>query len=113
MHSHCAPSLAEAGLELPGFSGRVLETDSADLLSLLSAVQKRWRRQTLVIRVYDVSRLRGRLKAMTAGVWRTPAIVMDGEKYVGLSAASGALRDLGVANRSREQSADHSDETHE
>lgn len=102
MHSHCAPGLAEAGLELSSFSGRVLGADSADLMSLLGAVQKRWRQQTVVIQVYDVSRLRGRLKALTVGVWRTPAVVVDGEKHIGLSAAKEALHSLGTNNETGE-----------
>jgi hypothetical protein len=105
MHSHCAPGLAEAGLELSGFSGRVLETDSADLVSLLGAARKRWGQRIPVIQVYDVGRLRGRLKAMTAGVWRTPAVVVGGEKHVGLSAARTALYDLGTNNGTRESKA--------
>jgi hypothetical protein len=102
MHSHCAPGLAEAGLELSGFSGRVLEPDSADLLSLLDAARKRWGQRIPAIQVYDVGRLRGRLKAMTAGVWRTPAVVAGRQKHVGLSAARAALHDLGTNNGTRE-----------
>ena len=102
MHSHCAPGLAEAGLKLSGFSGRVLEADSAELLSLLGAARKRWGQRIPVIQVYDVGRLRGRLKAMTAGVWKTPAVVVGGEKHVGLSAVRTALHDLGTNNRTRE-----------
>jgi hypothetical protein len=36
-HTYCAPGMAERTLGLLGFSDRVLEPDSAELLSLLSA----------------------------------------------------------------------------
>jgi hypothetical protein len=92
-HAYCAPGMVERTLGLPGFSGRVLEPDSAEILSLLDAAQKQWGQRTLVIEVYDVGRLRGRLKAMKAGVWRTPAVAVNGEKRVGLPAAREMFRD--------------------
>ncbi|MGD1995203.1 MAG: hypothetical protein PVH62_00365 [Anaerolineae bacterium] len=91
MHSHCAPGLAQETLRMPGFSGRLLEQASSTLLQALSVAQGRLEGQ---VEVYDVGRLRGRLKALTAGVWKTPAVIVDGEKHVGLTAAKEALRNL-------------------
>jgi hypothetical protein len=87
MHSHCAPGLAQTTLDLSGFSGRLLEPDSAELLGDLVALDQ-------AVDVYDVGRLRGRLRALSAGVWRTPAVVVGGRRYVGLDAARTALRSL-------------------
>jgi hypothetical protein len=97
-HTYCAPGMVERTLGLPGFSGRVLEPDSAELLSLLGAAQKQWGQRNQVIQVYDVGRLRGWLKAVMAGVCRTPTVAMGGDKYVGLPAAREMIRDLGTNN---------------
>ncbi len=97
-HTYCAPGMTERTLGLSGFSGRVLESGSAELLSCLGAAQKQWRQQNRMIQVYDVGRLRGWLKAIMAGVWRTPTVVVGGDKYAGLTAAREALRDLGTNN---------------
>jgi len=95
-HTYCAPGMTEMTLGRSGFSGRVLESDSAELLSILGAAQRRWGQQDQVIQVYDVGRLRGRLKAIAAGVWRTPAIIVGEDKYIGLTAAEKAFGDLGA-----------------
>ena len=98
-HTHCAPGVAQRTMGLPGFSGRILEPDSAKLLSLLGAAQKQWGQQNQVIQVYDVGRLRGWLKAVMAGVCRTPTVAMGGDKYVGLPAVREMIRDLDTNNR--------------
>ena len=91
-HTYCAPGMLEQALRMPGFRGRILERDSLELLPDLEAAQKRWGRH---IRAYDLGRLGGRLKALAAGVWKTPAVVVGGRKHVGLAAAREALRGLG------------------
>lgn len=48
--------------------------------------------------MHDVGRLRGRLKATAASVWKIPAVIMGEDKYTGLPAAEKAFRDLGANN---------------
>jgi hypothetical protein len=90
-HTYCAPELAELASGLLD-SGRVLKPDSAAVLSVLEAAAQRSGQQ---VQVYDVGQLRGRLKALMAGVWKTPTVVLDGEKHVGPEVAKEALLGLG------------------
>jgi hypothetical protein len=50
------------------------------------------------LQLHDVGHLRGRLKAAWAGVWQTPAVVIDGQKHVGVVAAREALSALGMTS---------------
>lgn len=36
------------------------------------------------LKVYDISRLGDRARAMKRGVLKTPALIVDGQRYVGL-----------------------------
>jgi hypothetical protein len=99
MHSHCAPGLAQTTLDLAVLTGRLLEPDSAALLAVLGRVHHE---VNALLQVYDIGRLRGRLRALTAGVRRVPTVVVDGEKHVGLSAAKQALCALVVSDRAGE-----------
>ncbi len=73
--------------------GRVFEQDSADLLFFLVEVVKLGGERA---RVHDLGQWRGRVRALLAGVRRTPAVVVAGRRYVGLAAAREALRRLGA-----------------
>ena len=95
MHSHCAPGLAQTTLDLAVLAGRLLEPDSAAVMSVLGRFCQETERE---VEVHDVGRFRGRLRALTAGVWRIPTVVVDGEKHVGLSAAKQALRTVGTGS---------------
>ncbi len=94
-HTYCAPKLAEWSSSTLG-SGRILEPDSAATLPDLEVVAQQPGRQ---VEIWDLGRLRGRLKGLLAGVWKAPTVVIDGQKHVGLEAAQGALRHLGAAGR--------------
>ena len=93
-HAYCAPGMAERSLETLGLRGRILESDSAELLPILDDGRERWGRQ---IQVCDVGRLPGRLKALMAGVRITPTVVVNGERHVGLAAAKQVLSGLVTA----------------
>ena len=94
-HTYCAPELAELASGLLD-SGRVLRPDSAAVLSVLETVSRQLGQS---IQVHDVGRVHGRLKALRAGVWKTPTVVLDGEKHVGCEAAKAALLGLGETDR--------------
>ena len=105
-HPYCAPGMADQALgRMLQFSGRVLPPDDSAILPDLDAALQRWGQQ---MRVYDVGRLTGRLKALTAGVRETPTVVMDGEKHVGLPAARDALRGLSGGGGLREMAEERS-----
>jgi hypothetical protein len=91
MHSHCAPGLAQTTLDLATLAGRLYEPDSAAILLVLSRVCQD---VDASVEVYDVGRLRGRLRALTAWVQKVPTVVVNGKKHVGLNAAKQALQRL-------------------
>jgi hypothetical protein len=88
-HTYCAPGMSEGIRGLTGFKGRVLEKTSAELWSDISAVRERLGE---FVHIHDVERIPGRLQAIISFVWKVPAVVIDGERYVGVPAAREALR---------------------
>jgi len=93
----CAPNVISNMLS--EFQGRTLDPESAALLHLLEPLRPRLGKN---LRVFDVGKLPGWLKAMLAGVWATPAVVLDGEKHLGFTAASQVLAARGVSGSAEE-----------
>jgi hypothetical protein len=89
-HSYCAPGTTEGLVSgvLSKFKGRLLsEEDSIALERVLQASKE----NEEVVRVHDVSRMADKLRALKHGIRKTPAVVINGEKYEGLEAISKAL----------------------
>jgi hypothetical protein len=82
-HGYCDASTATRASEIfsSKFKGRLFSTDDWAVLQRLSESEKL---KTEKIKVYDTSRPIDRLKALSQGVWKTPTIVTNGEKHVGL-----------------------------
>ena len=90
-HTYCAPSMMDGVRGTRGFRGRLLTPESDELLAEINSIGETWQER---ITVYDVGRFRGLLKALIGGIWKTPCVVVDDEKFVGLSAARKALRTM-------------------
>jgi hypothetical protein len=89
-HSYCAPGTTEGLVSgvLSKFKGRLLsEEDSTALERALQIL----RENQESVRVYDVSRTADKLRALRHGILKTPAVIINGEKYEGLAAISKAL----------------------
>jgi hypothetical protein len=63
------------------FKGRILSEDDSAVLQRLAELIKLTNEEP---KIYDVSRMRYKLKALSSGIRRTPAVVIDGEKYEGV-----------------------------
>lgn len=90
-HTYCAPSMMDGIRGGRGFRGRLLTPESDELLAQINTAGETWQEN---ITVYDVGRFRGLLKALRGGIWKTPCVVIDEEKFVGLNAVQEALRNL-------------------
>ncbi len=90
-HTYCAPRMMDGVRGMPGFRGRLLTPESDELLSELNVCGETWQEH---ITVHDVGCFRGLLKALNAGIWKTPCVIDDDVKYVGLNAEREALRSL-------------------
>jgi hypothetical protein len=88
-HKICVPELFEQ--QVGDLGGRALGGQSMQLLLALDDLVDV---QEYDLKIIDVGTLTGRLKALRAGIRRAPALVMDGEKYVGLDAAEAAIGNL-------------------
>ncbi len=79
-HSFCAPGLGEALVSgvASKLKGRILPQGDLTALEQVSQIAKKTNEK---IKVYDVSRITDKLKAMKRGIRKTPA-VMIGEKKV-------------------------------
>jgi hypothetical protein len=89
-HPYCAPGTHDGlvKLALSKFKGRILsQEDLAVLDQALQATNK----TNEQIKVYDVSRVTDKLSAAKRGIRKTPAVIIDGEKYEGLEQASKAI----------------------
>ena len=63
------------------FKGRILaEDDLTTMQQIVELAEKRNHK----LKVYDISRLGDRTRAMKRGVLKTPALIVDGQRYVGL-----------------------------
>jgi uncharacterized protein YdeI (YjbR/CyaY-like superfamily) len=70
------------------FKGRVLSDEDSAVLQKLVDIAKSTNDE---IRVYDVSRMPDKLRALSRGIRKTPAVVVDGEKYAGMDKCLEAL----------------------
>lgn len=82
IHAYCNPGTATRASELFSsmFKGRVLSEDDSAVLQRLAELIKLTNEEP---KVYDVSRIKDKLKALSSGIRRTPAVVINGEKYEG------------------------------
>ena len=82
-HSFCAPGLADALVSgvASKLKGHILPQEDLTALEQVSQIAKKTNEK---IKVYDVSRLTDKLKAMKRGIRKTPAVMINGEKYEGL-----------------------------
>jgi hypothetical protein len=89
-HSYCSPGTTEGLVSgvLSKFKGRLLsEEDSTALERVLQILKENQE----LIRVYDVSRIADKLRAVKHGIRKTPAAIINGEKYEGLEVISKAI----------------------
>jgi hypothetical protein len=89
-HSYCAPSTTEGLVSgvLSKFKGRILSEEDSTALERVLHISKE---NQEYVRVYDVSRMADKLRALKHRIRKTPAVIINGEKYEGLEAISKAL----------------------
>jgi len=89
-HTYCAPELGRMAAGMLS-NGRVFSMECVTLLPVLTRIMKA---QPQAIRLYDVGRMEGKLRALRQRVFRDPAMVVDGKKYVGVEQCKQALLGL-------------------
>jgi len=72
---------AKAGLQKL-FKGRIL---SGEELTILERVLEKAQEKNQKIKIYDISRIVDRVRAMKRGVMKTPTVIIDEERHQGLS----------------------------
>ena len=89
-HSYCAPGTTEGLVSgvLSKFKGRLLSEEDSTALERVRQILKE---NQEYVRVYDVSRTADKLRALKHRIRKTPAVIINGEKYEGLEAISKAL----------------------
>lgn len=90
-HGFCDPSMAtkasEVFLQFNKFRGRTFsDQDWSILQRLVEANQTDYR-----IKVYDISHITDRFKALTRGITTTPVIIINGKKHEGAQKSLDAL----------------------
>jgi hypothetical protein len=70
------------------FKGRILSDEDVRVLRQVLDMGKKEGRE---VKVYDTSRMSDRVKALKRGVFKTPAVVMNGELYQGVDQVSQAV----------------------
>jgi hypothetical protein len=88
-HKACVPELFEQ--QVGDLGGRSLGGQSMQLLLALDDLADVGEYN---VKIIDMGTVTGRLKALHAGIRQAPAVVMDGEKHVGLDAAEAAIANL-------------------
>jgi hypothetical protein len=82
MHPICAPGALEGLLkELEKFKGRVLSSEDNEVLEKFKTFGEKCDDE---VKVYDISRINDRIKALGRGIRKTPTIISQGKKYEGL-----------------------------
>jgi hypothetical protein len=83
-------SCTQTHFHLPddGWVGRMLDADSARVMDAAARLPAQVANS---IRIVDVSRLAGRVRAWRAGVKQIPAVISDGQIYNGVSQSRKAL----------------------
>jgi hypothetical protein len=81
-HSYCAPGLWTGLLKgsESKFKGRILPSEDVEVLERLKTLGDKCDDE---VKVYDVSRVTDRIKALSRGVRKTPTIIILGKKYEG------------------------------
>lgn len=82
-HSYCAPGEWTGllkGLESK-FKGRILPSEDVEVLEQFKTLGEKCGDE---VRVYDVSRATERIKALSRGIRKTPALIIQGKKYEGI-----------------------------
>jgi hypothetical protein len=70
------------------FEGRMLSQED---LTVLEKVLEMAKARNEKARVYDVSRIADRVRALKRGVLKTPTVIINGERYEGLKEVSQAI----------------------
>jgi hypothetical protein len=93
-HSYCAPGTTEGlvGEVLSKFKGRLLSAEDSRALERVLQILRETQEP---LKVYDVSRTADKLRAVKRGIRKTPAAIINGEKYEGLDAISEVLSTRG------------------
>jgi len=83
LHPFCAPGSADqlVNQAVSKFRGRILPQEDLTVLEQVLLLKNKTNGQ---IKIYDVSRMTDKIKAMTLGIRKTPAVIVNGEKFVGL-----------------------------
>ncbi len=81
-HTYCDPDMANRASEIlsPKFKGRIFSEEDWSVLEQISLLAKETGRE---FEIHDVSSIKGRIIAIKYGIRKTPAIVINGEKFEG------------------------------
>ena len=82
-HSYCAPGSWSGllkGLE-SRFKGRVLPPEDSAVLEQLEKLVEKFDDE---VKVYDVSSVLDKIRAIKRGIRKTPTVIVQGKKYEGL-----------------------------
>ncbi|MDH5459988.1 MAG: DsbA family protein [Candidatus Bathyarchaeota archaeon] len=63
------------------FKGRILSQEDLTVLEQVSQIAKKTNEK---LKVYDVSRMTDKFRAMKRGIRKTPTVIINGEKYENL-----------------------------
>jgi len=81
-HPICAPGAWEGLVKEYGrFKGRILPSEDQEVLGKLELLANKFHEG---VKVYDVSRVTDKMKAMKQGIRKTPTIIVQGQRYEGL-----------------------------
>jgi hypothetical protein len=82
-HTYCAPDLARwaSGSAFSKFKGRILPGEHVTALAKALEIAKKTDDK---LEAHDVSRAADRIRALRCGIRKTPAVLMNGRKYVGI-----------------------------
>jgi hypothetical protein len=79
-HMDCGLAKWAYGQLASQFKGRILSAKDVEALNRVFEVAER---ENCKIKVYDISRLADRVRALKRGIFRTPAVIIHGAKYQG------------------------------
>ncbi|MGA2767266.1 MAG: DsbA family protein [Candidatus Bathyarchaeia archaeon] len=81
-HTYCDPDMANRASEIlsPKFKGRIFSEEDWSVLEQISLLAKETGRE---FEIHDVSSIKGRIIAIKYGIRKTPAIVINGERFEG------------------------------
>jgi len=88
LHWQCGLAQWAYGELAAQFKGKILTEDDLNALQQVVELAKNGFHR---FRVYDISRLGDRVRALKRGVLKTPTVIADGQRYVGLEEISRAI----------------------